>query len=283
MSSFLKKGDIESARLIQTRCGELMARMAQHEVDVSRPLPLGAFEVCCATPRVPEKQGVILYLHGGGYTCGDISYASGFGSALCEATGRAVLCAAYRLAPENPFPAALEDALAAWEHLMDTGFSPSDVVLCGESAGGGLLLALCLKLRELGRELPAGIIPVSPWTDLTLSGGSMRTNRECDPTLSLSLLSSYVRAYAPAMDIKNPYISPCFADFAGFPPALIFAGGDELILSDAERLHESILLGGGRSELWVEPHMWHAYVLYGLPESKKAMRRICAFTDGILG
>jgi acetyl esterase/lipase len=163
---------------------------------------------------------------------------------------------------------------------LDTGYAPEDIILCGESAGGGLIFSLCLKLKELNLPMPAGLIPISPWTDLTLSGESYTTNLDKDITLSRPMLDYYVRSYVgKACDAANPLISPLFGDFAGFPPCLIFAGGDELLLSDAVAIAGKLEKQGVDVRLHVEENMWHAYVLYGTHESVAAMNKIAAFIE----
>jgi acetyl esterase/lipase len=277
----LKRGDLQASRDLQNIIGEMMAIIRSLDVDISRPFCIeGKYEACWASPKLPPRPGVIMYLHGGGYTAGDLPYAAGFGSALAQAACRRVLCVAYRLAPEHPFPAALEDALSAYLHLLETGYRPEDIILCGESAGGGLIFSLCLKLKELNYPLPAGLIPISPWTDLTLSGESYKKNLEKDITLSRAMLECYVRSYVgEAHDAENPLVSPLFGDFAGFPPCLIFAGGDELLLSDAVSIAEKLERQGADARLHVEENMWHAYVLYGTYESAAAMNKITAFIE----
>ena len=160
----------------------------------------------------------ILYLHGGGYTCGGLDYALGFGSTLADESGAKVFCAAYRLAPEAPFPAAVEDALESYRYLLDKGYAPKKICLCGESAGGGLCFSLCLRLKELGLPLPGSVIAISPWTDLTLSGESFRTNLERDVSLSQEQLAFYTRCYT--QEPQTPLASPLFGDLTGLPPSL---------------------------------------------------------------
>src|SRR5699024_7902237 len=141
------------------------------------------FDVEWVIPESDSNSGVIMYLHGGGYTCGGLEYAKGFGSKLAASYGMKVLCCAYRLAPENKFPCPVEDAREAYNYLIANGFSPKRIILSGESAGGGLCYSLCIKLNSLGIEQPAGIIAISPWTDLTSSGQSYEENASVDPSM----------------------------------------------------------------------------------------------------
>ena len=217
-------------------------------------------------PKDERRQGVILYLHGGGYTFGDLDYARGFGSTLAVGCGVRVFCPAYRLAPENPYPAALEDALTAYEYLLSKGYAPEHITLCGESAGGGLCYALCLKLKEQNMAQPASVIAISPWVDLTASGESYETNRDADVSLNAALLDAFTKNYTD--NRSCPFVSPMLADLAGLPPSLIFAGGDEILLSDAEQMHKNLLGAGCKSHLVVTPERWHGYLLYGLEEDQ---------------
>ena len=146
---------------------------------------------------------------------GDISYARGYGTILCAKNGMDVFCAAYRLAPEAPYPAALEDAQQAYQYLLDSGYMPQEILLCGESAGGGLIYALVLQLRDQEKPLPACLIAISPWVDLTLSGKSYEENRQRDPSLTKERLAFFVRQYLREGETaENPLVSPLFADLA---------------------------------------------------------------------
>ncbi|MBQ9147942.1 MAG: alpha/beta hydrolase [Oscillospiraceae bacterium] len=261
---FMTGLSLETTRKGQAKIGELMEAMHRKDV-IDQPHSFSDFEACWILPRDERRQGVILYLHGGGYTCGDLEYAKGFGSVLAAQTGAKVFCPAYRLAPEYPFPAALEDSLVAYRYLLDQGYSPRHITLCGESAGGGLCYALCLKLREINLSLPCGIIGISPWTDMTASGGSYTENLERDPSITPELLQFYADCYTN--DPQNPLVSPLLGDLNGMPPSLIFVGGDEIMLDDAQLLHEKLLSSGCKSQLVVAPERWHAYVLYNLVEN----------------
>lgn len=234
------------------------------------------------TPAEELRPGVILYLHGGGYCCGDIEYAKGFGSVLASEFGIRVFCCAYRLAPENPFPAALEDAEAAYDFLISNGFSPDRIILCGESAGGGLCYALSLRLFKNRKPQPAGIIGISPWTDLTLSGKSHTENNEIDPSMTTERVRFFAECYS--QDREDPLVSPIFfnKEEADFPPSLIFAGGDEVLLDDSTVLDKRLKEAGFRSQLTVRPGLWHAYVLYNLKEYRSDYEKIGRFLDKIL-
>lgn len=215
-------------------------------------------------PKDERRTGVILYLHGGGYTCGSLEYAKGFASTLATECGVRVFCAAYRLAPEHPYPAALEDALESYEYLLKKGYPARQILLCGESAGGGLIYALCLKLKELGRPLPCGLVGISPWTDLTSSGASFETNRDVDPSMTRELLTFYAGCYTQTPE--DPLCSPLFGDLHGLPPSLLFVGGDEVMLDDTGCSMRSAAVRLPQQNAH-RPERWHAYVLYCLNEN----------------
>lgn len=264
----LTGSSLETARRGQDKLGELMAATRRKDVTCEDHA-FDMFEGSWLIPKDETREGVILYLHGGGYCCGDLSYAKGFASILAAECGIRVFAAAYRLAPESPFPAALDDALVAYRFLLTRGYSNRQIVLCGESAGGGLIFSLCLKLRALGIPLPCGIVALSPWSDLTASGDSYEINKKNDPSLTKERLDFYASLYTT--DRTNPLVSPLFGALAGMPRSLIFVGEDEIMLDDARLLHEKLLSDGSASELVIAPGLWHAYVLYDLKE------RICDY------
>lgn len=266
LRSVMKNFSLESSRKGQRMLGELM-EFKHRKMVIIKDHPFEKFAAAWVIPKDERRQGVILYLHGGGYACGDLEYAKGYGSTLAVRCGVRVFCPAYRLAPESPFPAALEDALESYQYLLKKGYDPKQIALCGESAGGGLIYALCLKLKEENLPLPGGLISMSPWTDLTSSGESYETNRDVDPNMTVEQLQFYTRCYTT--DPKNPLASPLFGNLEGLPPSLIFVGGDEIMLSDAADMHKNLLDAGCKSKLVVAPERWHAYVLYELAENEE--------------
>ena len=278
LKPFIGRMSIQRARTFQAALGEMGAKSVAEKV-VFEPVAFEGFEACFALPS-EEKDGrrVILYLHGGGYVAGNLQYARGFAGILADHTSRRVLAAAYRLAPEHPFPAALDDAVSTYRYLLDSGYEPQHIAFAGESAGGGLIFCLGQKLKELELPLPAAMVALSPWTDLTFSGASYKTNAKKDPSLNEAALRSQARAYAPEQ-ADNPLVSPAFGDFAGFPPSLLLAGGNELLLSDAEMLAVQLVKSGCRCELVIEEGLWHVYVLFGIPEARAAMDRIAAYLE----
>lgn len=275
----LTGSSLDTARRGQDKLGELMAATRRKNV-VSELHSFDRFEGAWLIPKDETRDGVILYLHGGGYCCGDLAYAKGFGSILAAECGLRVFAAAYRLAPESPFPAALDDAVAAYRYLLASGYANRKIVLCGESAGGGLIFALCLKLRALGLPVPSGLVAISPWSDLTASGDSYAANEKADPSLTRERLDFYASLYTT--ERTNPLVSPLFGELSGMPRSLIFAGGDEIMLDDARLLYEKLIASGSSSELVTAPGLWHAYVLYDLKERGEDYKRINAFLNAVL-
>lgn len=259
----------------QNSIGEIMLGSVKEQV-IFKEHSFEKFDGGWVLPRDECRQGVLLYLHGGGYTCGSLRYAKGVSALLASNLCTKVFCAAYRLAPEHPFPAALDDTLEAYRYLLDKGYE-GKITLCGESAGGGLCYALCMRLLEEGLPLPCGIVAFSPWSDLTASGESYEKNRELDPSMTKELLAFFAKQYTA--DTKNPLVSPLFGDLVGLPPSLVFAAENEIMFSDAELLHEALLKAGCDSKLHSKSDRPHAYLLYGLKEDLKDFDLINKFLD----
>ena len=188
----------------------------------------------------------------------------------------------YRLAPEHPFPAALEDAAAAFDYLLAEGYGEKDIVLCGDSAGGGLTLALVMKLRESGRPLPAAVCVISPWADLTESGDSHYAKAQADPLISSEELREAATLYAGTEDLRNPFLSPLFGDFSGFPPTLIQVGGDEVLLDDSRRLAERMQAQGVEVHITLYEGLWHVFHMFDIPEAHEAVGKIALFFRRVL-
>ena len=272
LNPLLKRMDLKAMRKLQDALGVLGATALAGGVAFEDEL-FDEFDAAWAVPKAVESGKAILYLHGGSYTAGCLSYARGFGGLLAQETGRKVLCVGYRLAPEFPYPTALDDALAAYRRMLKT-YDAKDILLAGESAGGGLCFCLCLKIKELGLPLPEKIVAVSPWTDLTMAEGRYPAGAgSVDPVLSVEGLRYSAQMYAGER-VGDPTVSPLFGDLSNMPPSLILAGSEELLLNDSVELAEKLNAQGSACELHVEEGMWHAYVLYGIPEAKAALARI---------
>ncbi len=279
LKPLLEGSSLESSRKAQSMIGELLEHKHSRRVMIKEHT-FEDFVGAWVVPHEERRQGVILYLHGGGFVCGDLQYAKGFAAMLAVECGVRTFCPAYRLAPEHPFPAALDDAMTAYRYLLSKGYAPSHITLCGESAGGGLCYSLCLRLRELGLPMPAGIIAISPWADLTLSGESYQQNSESDPTLSYEKLSFFAECYTK--NVQNLLASPMLADLSDLPPSVIFAAQEEIVRSDSETLHERLKECGCISKLLVKPDRWHAYLLYGLAEDRADFGRINRFLTAVM-
>jgi acetyl esterase/lipase len=223
----------------------------------------------------------ILYLHGGGYVCGSPSLYRDLLWRFASAGAARVAAISYRLAPEHPFPAAIDDALAAWNGLIAKGADPARTVLMGDSAGGGLALALALRLRDAGATQPAAVVAMSPWTDLALGGESLRTNAAADPMLNAGDVPALARLYLAGADPRNAYASPLYGDPAGLPPSLIQVGSDEILRDDSVRMAERLQAAGCTVELEVwrrMPHVWQSFASV-MPEARRAIARIGAFVQ----
>ncbi len=234
------------------------------------------------TPGVREDRGT-LYLHGGGYVMGSLNTHQELMGRIARVTNAQVLGLDYRLAPEHVYPAAVDDAVAAYQWILEQGIAPSRVVIAGDSAGGGLALALLLALRELNVPLPAGAVLFSPWTDLTASGDSVRTRAEADPMIGPGVLGPMAAHYAGNNAVGTPGISPLFGDLKGLPPLLIQVGDAEVLLDDSTRLHARALAAGVDSTLHNFAEAFHVFqAIPVLPEAAEALVEVGAFFERVV-
>lgn len=264
----------------RTRLDELARRGIRVPRDVSvRTIQAGGVHAEWIEPVSYDPQKVILYLHGGGYCICSLDTHRGLASRLALASRARLLIIDYRLAPEHPFPAALEDTLAAYGWLLAQGFPANQIIIGGDSAGGGLTLATTLSLREAGQSLPAALFIISPWTDLTFSGESHRSRKKVDPIFGESGSLNYGPAYIGLQDPANPLISPLFADLHGLPPTLIHVGSDEILLDDSTRLKEKLQAAGVTVRLNIWNGMWHVFQIFApyVPEAQQAISQIGDF------
>ena len=231
----------------------------------------------------PRGDKVILQLHGGGYTGAVRNAYYVFAGLYNEVShGCSVLTPDYRVAPENPYPAALEDAVASYQWLMDKGYFGEQIILGGDSAGGGLAMALCMYLKDHHMPMPCGIVAMSPWTDLTASGESYETNYEKDPLFGNTKESLiYVNDYAGNHDKMDAYISPLFGNFKEFPPMLIQVGSIEMLLSDSVSVAAKARQQGVKVRLSVYEGMFHVFQMayLNIPESKRAWAEVGKFIE----
>jgi acetyl esterase/lipase len=250
----------------------------------AQPLPADVTVTAAALGGVPtaeitvdgiEPRHVVLYFHGGVYVIGDAFLAADLASQVGRRTHAKVISVDYRLAPEHPYPAAVDDALAAYEALLHNGIAPSDIAFAGESAGGGLALATLVNARDHGLPLPAAAFVMSPYADLTLAGTTMETRREVDPLLSRELLQARVTDYTSGQDAALGLISPLFADLSGLPPLIIQAGTHEVLLDDAIRLAQQAATADVEFTLDITPGVPHVFQAYHaiLDEAAAALDR----------
>ena len=234
----------------------------------------------CERDDVDSKR-VLLYLHGGGYTFGGLDTHRDLVSRLAQACRARVFLLEYRLAPEDPFPAAPEDCLAAYRALLDQGTEPEHLVVGGESAGGGLTLSTLVSARDQGWPLPAAGVLISPWLDLTSESPSIRRNSGTD-YLNLRMLEACARAYTTEAERRDPRASPLFAELSGLPPLLVQAGDAEAILDDATRIAHLSRRAGVETTLEVWPDMIHAWHIFAsfVPEGDQAIARVGEFVRG---
>ena len=220
----------------------------------------------------------VLYFHGGAYAIGSAALLQDFTWRIGAAARAHVLYFDYRLAPEHPFPAALEDAVTVYRWLARE-FDPRRIAFVGDSAGGGLALATLYKLRDEGMPLPAAVVALSPWTDLALTGPSLKLNAAADPMLNVAILPALANRYLGRADPRNHYASPLYGDATGLPPTLIHVGSDEILHDDAVRMAEKLRAAGCEVEIEVWPRMPHAWHLFAriLPEGRDAIARIGTF------
>ena len=226
-----------------------------------------------------DEAKVVLYVHGGGYVMGSAGSHRDVTGRLSEASGARVLSLNYRLAPEHPFPAPVDDAVAAYRWLLAQGISPGNIAVAGDSAGGGLAIATLLALRDAGEPLPAAGIGISPWVDMEGTGESMTTRAAVDPVVQKEGLLGMAKLYLGDADPKNPLAAPLHANLAGLPPLLLQVGDAETLLDDSTRLAERARAAGVDVTLkvWDEmPHVWHLFAPI-LPEGRQAIDEIGSF------
>lgn len=267
--------DLEKQRKGQELLGHLVAPMQGMSWE---PFTLDGMPAAWVRPeRGHDKRHVILYCHGGGYTSGNLGYARVLAAKLANVTGYEVLAFEYRLAPEHQFPAPLEDAMRAWDHLMHLGYGAREVVVAGDSAGGNLALVLTMLLRDSGRLVPRRLVLFSPWTDMTASGKSYEERVDRDPMITMNYIQAIRSVYAPGQDLASPMLSPLFGRFHSFPPVLIQVGTNEILYSDSVRLRDRLYQCGIPCCLEAWPDMWHVFQMFPLKKATEAMEHVGKF------
>jgi len=266
--------DVQEVRERLNRLSRFLKRAFKVSVE---PTTVNGLYAEWLKPSEPAVGKMLLYIHGGAYVVGSCRTHRQMVSHIARAAGISALLPEYRLAPEHPFPAAIEDLVGVYRSLLDEGFSAGDIFIAGDSAGGGLTVATLLSLRHAGLPLPAAAVLLSPYLDVTASGESATTRAERDPYFEAKDMSVVVDNYCPdEADLRNPLVSPVFANVAGLPPTLIQVGDDEILLSDSTRFAEKMRDAGLDVDIEIWPNMWHVFQLFigKMPESRRAIRRI---------
>jgi len=227
-------------------------------------------------PKKATRGKVLLYLHGGAYVMGSCRSHRQLVSHIARAAGIDAVVPEYRLSPEHRFPDAIQDAVGVYRALLASGIRADDIIISGDSAGGGLTMATLLSLRDAGDPLPAAAILLSPFLDVTASGESATTRAGRDPWFRPADMKVVIRYYCDDDEVRNPLVSPVFADVSGLPPVYIQVGDDEILLSDSTRLAENIEATGGDVQIEIWPEMWHVFQLFigKMPESRRAIKKI---------
>lgn len=269
-----RTGTVADRRADYDRAAEVFAEAG----EIVRPVRAGT----CPAEWLGEpadSRAVLVYLHGGSYALGSPRSHRHLARALSRAAGARPLLPDFRLAPAHPFPAALDDVVSAYKWLLAEGVSPRSVTLAGDSAGAGLAVATALRLRDAGLPLPAAIVCLSPWADLTLSGSSYRTHAVRDPLLDVDDLRRMAAAYLGTAEPADPLASPALADLSGLPPMLIQVGSEEILLSDARALAVAAAHAGTPVRISEWPEMFHVWQWYHpvLPEGAAAIEEAGAF------
>ena len=269
-------GDLEVQRDVFE---QMMSATPVADDVVTRPSTCGGVPVVSVEIRGVESRGVILYFHGGAYAIGSAALAAGLASDVARAVGARAVSVDYRLAPDHPYPAAIDDAVAAYRGLLDSGVRSTDIVLAGESAGGGVVVAALVALLRTDLPQPAAAYVVSPWVDLALAGESLTSKADADPALTPAGLARRARDYLDGHDPTDGAVSPVYADLAGLPPLLVQVGGNEVLLDDATRLATRAATDGVAVILDVTPDVPHVFVAFAavLDEAAAALERAGAF------
>ncbi|HKM35589.1 MAG TPA: alpha/beta hydrolase [Lachnospiraceae bacterium] len=284
MHGLVENADLEKHRQSQNYIGAILGN--NKEVSYMEVTMDGIHGEWACVSRTHMKKYVILYCHGGGYSTGSCIYGRTLTSKLAVSTSMDVLSFDYRLAPEYPYPAAVDDAVKVWDYLMLLGYGARDIILAGDSAGGNLALVLTLKLKEEGRLLPRGLILMSPWTDLTSNGKSHDTKAEVDPILNKEYIDRMICAYTAELchvpeNLMNPFISPLYGDFEGFPPTYIQVGDNEILLSDSLKLHKRMVKANVSVKLDHFKGMWHVFQMSPIKTAYDAIDKNAEFIYSI--
>jgi acetyl esterase/lipase len=264
------------------------ARQGMEAMTTATPTPDGAVFTPVDAAGVPaewvdvpgaDSNKVVLYLHGGGYVLGSIATHRSLAARIAQASGTRALIVDYRLAPENPFPAAVDDAVAAYGFLLEQGIAADQIAIGGDSAGGGLTFATLVALRDNGTPLPGTAFALSPWVDLEGLGDSMKTKADADPMVGKEGLVEMGKLYLGSADARTPLAAPLYADLSGLPPILIQVGTAETLLDDSNRIAERARSAGVSVELEAYEDLIHVFQAFApiVPEALEAIEKIGSF------
>lgn len=275
----IENDDIQKQRTVQNQLAAILSNSKNYQFS---PLKVNTMDAEWTDYLQKESESennhsMIFYCHGGGYMTGSSLYARELTTKLARHTGLRVFCFDYRLAPEFPYPAAVEDALAAWNYILSCRYSPKDIIVAGDSAGGNLALVLTLLLREQNTELPKSLILFSPWTDMTSSGKSYHAKELVDPVLTNAYIQKAIACYKGNMPACSPYISPLFANFKEFPPVYIQVGTNEILLDDSRSLYKQLLKHNIYAKLDIFEGMWHVFQMSPIAKAENAIQKAALF------
>jgi monoterpene epsilon-lactone hydrolase len=282
-SRYLEKADVPNAPVatVRQRLDKLGGMLRPARGVAIEKAKLAGLHAEWYRPPGASKERVMLYLHGGAYALGSCDSHRKLVTHIAKSGNITAVLPEYRLAPEHPFPAGLDDCVAAYRALLELGYSPGNILIGGDSAGGGLTVATMLQLRHAGVVLPRAAVLLSPFLDMSASGESITTRAELDPWFDPADLPVVVGHYCPGENLENPLLSPVFANVAGLPPALIQVGDAEILLSDSTRFADKLTEAGIEANLEVFPEMWHVFQLFvgHMPESGAAIDKIGRYIE----
>ena len=277
--ALLASGRLDNIPLIRRGMDRIARRNPMHENTHVEYFRIGQIEAAWIIPDGVDRKKVAYYLHGGGYHMGSINSHKALIARIAHKTGVSAMAINYRMAPEHPFPAALHDATHAYEWLLENDFNAKDIIIAGESAGGGLTFSTMVSLRDRKMPLPKAAVCLSPWTDLAATGDSLIDCVDKDPMLDVKELRKWAKRYAGDYPTDHPLVSPLYADLSGLPPILIQVGTDEIIMDDSTRIAERAKAAGVdvSLEVWEEmSHAWQFFFAY-IPEAKDAVDNVVRF------
>lgn len=274
----MENDDIQKQRTVQNQLGTIFVNNKNYKFTQQKVNDIDAeWTNYIPIENIAGNHKIIFYCHGGGYMTGSCLYARELTTKLARHTGRCVFCFDYRLAPEFPYPAAVEDAFLAWNYILSCGYESKDVIVAGDSAGGNLALVLTLILQERNMELPKSLVLFSPWTDMTSSGQSYHAKELVDPILTNEYITKAVSCYLGNTNACSPYVSPLFADFKGFPPVYIQVGTNEILLDDSRALYKQLLMHNTYAKLDIFEGMWHVFQMSPILKAEQAIQKAALF------